>query len=105
MTDEKKGCFDCVIYQEKCDGKKFYKPSDKPSKKCSCRVESLGWNSNPYQDPIQVGAFIFLYNNLRKQRDPVLSPEHCLAQAIVLTSDDAFEKLSAETIQTIKNNL
>ena len=105
MTDEKKGCFDCVIYQEKCNGKKFYRPSDKPSKKCVARVKSIGSPPDPYQDPIQGGAFMFLHNSLRKQRDPVLSPEHCLAQAIGLTSDDAFAKLSAETIQTIKNNL
>ena len=101
MNEEKKGCFDCVIYRQKCNGRKLYNPSEKPHKKCLDRVQSFGGKFNP----VQVNAFIFLHNNLRKQQGPCLSPEYCLAKAIVLTSDDAFAKLSDDLIQTIKKNL
>ncbi len=93
MEKNQEMCMECVIFQQTCDGKNLYK---KPKKGLGCqnRVKSVGGDPNP----LQVRAFFFLHNNFRKQRNPSLSAESCLAQAIALTSDEAFEKLSDESI-------
>jgi len=93
-------CYRCVKYKLTCDGSNNYVKPDLTKRK-SCMNFKGSTNSGGSKE--QVRAFYFLYNSLRRQAEPRLSPEMCFAKAILLTCDDAWKNITLSNKKFIEN--
>lgn len=90
----RENCLDCNIFHDTCNGKRRY-VFNPETKKCKNQVTT----PNNAENALQVEAFRSLY---KVKKGCGVSSEEAFVEAIVQTSDDAYERAKLERGDLIK---